>query len=785
MESNPKTRDQLSEENRMLRQRLAVLEIADRKRQQVETELRASEDRYRFVVEHQTELICRFRPDTTLTFVNDAYCRYFGKTPQELIGLSYFRLIPESAREEARVCLASMMTQPRSVKIEQPALLPTGEMAWQQWVTHAIVDAQGQVQEFLAVGRDITELKQAVTALQESETHYRTLVEGSIQAISIVDQNRIRLFANTAFAKMFGYADPQELIGKSTAECVAPHERERMYGYWQQYQGETSPMRIEYQGIRKDGTFIWLESLSSFVTWEGKRVRLLTMVDITERKRAEQERLKIERQMQQAQKLESLGLLAGGIAHDFNNLLTGILANAGMAQRQLGTDHPVQPYVREVVQGAKLASHLTGQLLAYAGKGRFHIQPVNLSTEVRKIEALLHIAVQGKAHLVFDLASDLPAIEGDLTQMHQVLLNLAINAAECTEDNVTIGIKTALVDLDTEGLRQLLPGHGMRQGRYVMLEVQDNGCGMDEATRQRIFDPFFTTKTTGRGLGLAATLGIVHGHGGGLQLESMPNVGTTFKVFFPASTQTIEAVPEEPLRDLSGRKVVLIVDDDAYVLQAATVTLQSFGYRVIVADDGYKAVDTFRSRHAEIDLVILDMTMPGMSGEDTLRALRDICPEVKVLLSSAYNENEVSQQVVASASVDFLQKPYDPDQLAIKVKQLLENDATPLPSLNPDQALHALRTTYRQKLPERLQALAEAIRVVQTHSGSEDALQQAFRLAHTLKGTVGSYGFDDLATTLESIEDTLKLIQEGRVNSTEATWARLQDALSQSQASLK
>jgi signal transduction histidine kinase/CheY-like chemotaxis protein len=509
--------------------------------------------------------------------------------------------------------------------------------------------------------------------------------------------------------------------------------------------------------------------------------------EIAHRARAEQERRQLEQQMQQVQKLESLGVLAGGIAHDFNNLLTGLLSNASLAQRTLAADHPAQPYLREMAQGMQLASHLTGQLLAYAGKGRFHIRPLDLSAEVRELAALLKTSVQGKAHLICELAPDLPAIEADPVQLHQVLLNLTINAAECMEEEITVRIKTYVTELGTADLRHLVPGSAMQAGRAVVLEVEDNGCGMDTATQERIFDPFFTTKTTGRGLGLAATLGIVHSHGGGIRLDSSPGAGTTFRLFFPAATQPVEAGREAHAQDLSGRGVILVVDDDEHVRQAASAVLQSFGYTVIPADNGYQAVELFRARSDEVDLVLLDMTMPGMSGDETYHALRAIRPDVKVLLSTAYDADEARRQFPTRGPAGFLQKPYHPDQLATRVQQLLaEGGAAPLPaSASPDEALSALRAAYRQKLPARLAELTAALGAAQAHGGSEAALRDVHRLVHTLKGTAGSYGFDELAGVLADIEATLQQMLAGNTAGTAEAWARMADALGQARTAVE
>lgn len=635
--------------------------------------------------------------------------------------------------------------------------------------------------------REIAERQRVGEELRESEAQYRTLVESSIQGISVVDHQGTRLFANPAYARIFGYAEPQDLIGKPVLESIAPHEHERMaHNRYARFRGESAPTWFVYQGVRQDGTLIWLESIATMVPWAGTMAQLVALVNITERKRAEQERQKIEHQMQQVQKLESLGVLAGGIAHDFNNLLTGILTNAGMVRQALAPHHPATRYVGEVIQGTRLASHLAGQLLAYAGKGRFHVRPLDLSAEIGDLEPLLTTAVRGQGRLAFDLASHLPSIEADPVQLHQVLMNLVINAAECDEEEVSIRITTCSRDLISDELQQLVPGHQLSAGACVVLQVEDTGCGMDKATVQRIFDPFFTSKATGHGLGLAATLGIVHGHGGGVQLTSRVGMGTTFKLYFPASDKPVETVTEDQPRDLSGRGVILVVDDDTFVLRAASAALNSLGYRVLRAEDGDRAIEVFREQNCEIDLIVLDMTMPGMSGDETLRHLRALRPDVKVLLSSAYDEDEVAGQITRTSAVGFLHKPYDPEQLGTRIKHLLEGADVSIPVMTaPDPELVAVQASFRQRLPARLETLAVALREAQTKGGSDETLQAAQRLAHMLKGTVGSYGFDELGTVLEGIEATLKAGREGKMTWTDMDWSQMIEAVDQAHAALK
>ena len=409
------------------------------------------------------------------------------------------------------------------------------------------------------------------------------------------------------------------------------------------------------------------------------------------------------------------------------------------------------------------------------------MRPLDLSAEVLAIETLLQVSVRGKGRLSLDLAEQPPAIEADPVQIHQVLMNLVTNAAESDAAEVPVRVSTRAVELRAEDLHELVSGSEAHLGPYVALEVADAGGGMDAATRERVFEPFFTTKATGRGLGLAATLGIVHGHRGGISIDSKASSGTTFRVFFPASHKQVRPIPSDRSGDLSGQGVVLIVDDDEYVLQGVYFALEGFGYSAILADSGPKALDFMRDRAHEIDLVLLDLTMPGMNGEETLRALRELQPGIKVLLSSGYDEDHVSQQFRSLRIDGFLRKPYDPEQLAAAVKRILggtEQDATPAA---PE--LDALRESYAKRLPGRLVELDTALRTARAAGASEADARSAQRLAHTLKGTAGSYGFADVGAALETIEHALLKILEGGPRDA-SEWAKLDQALSRARASL-
>lgn len=399
--------------------------------------------------------------------------------------------------------------------------------------------------------------------------------------------------------------------------------------------------------------------------------------DVTAQKLASQERLAFERRLQETQKLESLGVLAGGIAHDFNNLLTGILGNASIARLELPPGHaPVRLALDHLEQAAMRAADLCKQMLAYAGKGRFVVQPLGLSRLVKETTELLDVSIGKKVAMQLQLAEGLPAFQGDATQIRQVLMNLVINASEAIGDKTgIISIRTSVLHASADYLERMAFCEQVEEGRYVCLEVSDTGVGMDKATLARIFDPFFTTKFTGRGLGLAAAMGIVRGHKGALKVYSEPGRGTTFKLLFPALGQ--QATPP----DLVARSTavhrysgtILIADDEEAVRTVATRVLRNAGFKVLAAADGFQAVDLVRETKEEFALVLLDLTMPRMDGEEAFRLMRQMRPGLRVVIMSGFNEQDTTHRFVGRGLAGFMPKPFTAEMLLGKVSAVLKS----------------------------------------------------------------------------------------------------------------
>ena len=510
---------------------------------------------------------------------------------------------------------------------------------------------------------------------RRAEQNLRMLFEGVPDAVFVHDREGRFIFCNQVACRRMGYTREEFLrMGASDID-----EEQFGKGFADRLGRQFRDGRLACEGVHvtRDGRKIPVDINTSAITFEGRKAVLAVARDITDRKESEQQRLDMERQLQHAQKLESLGVLAGGIAHDFNNLLVGILGYADLGLAEVSELSPARRSLGEIRKAAVRASELTNQMLAYSGKGRFVVRPIDLNELVREMTHLLEVSISKKTVLRYDLAEELPAVEVDATQMRQVVMNLITNASDAIGDRSGgIILSTGVMEVDRKYIDTTYLSEDLPEGYYAYLEVSDSGCGMDAETRQRIFEPFFTTKFAGRGLGLAAVLGIIRGHRGAVKVYSEPGKGTTFRVLLPCSEKSIESLaPEGPSAAEEGWKadgVVLVVDDEESVRSVAKMMIERRGFVVLTAADGQAALDVFRQRPDEIALVILDMTMPRMNGEETFRELRRIRPGVRVLLTSGYNEQDATNRFAGKGLAGFIQKPFQMDKLLAKVRDILE-----------------------------------------------------------------------------------------------------------------
>ncbi len=425
-----------------------------------------------------------------------------------------------------------------------------------------------------------------------------------------------------------------------------------------------------------NGEITWMDVIGTIhrdtegnvTRWEG------TVQDVTERVRQEQEQEHLREKMQTAQKLESLGLLAGGVAHDFNNLLVGIMGNADLALLESQNPAATRQRLQDIVTTSQRAADLTNQLLAYSGKGRFVIQPTNLSSLVSEMGELLKISTSKNGSLQFFLEDDLKPVMADQTQVRQILMNLIINAAESIDhSNGLITITTGTVFCSEDFLQHANLSDQIPTGSYAYVEVKDNGIGMSPEVRGRLFEPFYTTKFSGRGLGMSAVLGIVRGHGGAIKITTAPGVGTSFKIFLPIADSPQEIVEiSEKNEPFDGRQQrILIIDDDTMVSKLLQQTLENLHFEVIVAASGEEGLSLFRAAPKKFSLVLLDLTMPGIDGIETFTQLRELDPNVRTILMSGYNQQDATQHFVGNGLAGFLKKPFRISELSEIIGKLL------------------------------------------------------------------------------------------------------------------
>ena len=531
-------------------------------------------------------------------------------------------------------------------------------------------------------GLDITSRKEKERALRTSETNYREIFDAANDAIFVHDiETGEILDCNRKTCEMYGYTR-EEICRASVVDLSAEAS-----GYTQDNAlgrvakaAEGWPQVFEWQAKRRRGDLFWVEVNLKCARIGGCLRTLAVVRDIGDRKRAEAERQALEVRIQQARKLESLGVLAGGIAHDFNNLLMVILGNADLSLLELPEELPARRTVQEIKQAALRASELTSQMLAYSGKRALRARPLDLNEMIREMSRLLEVSRSEKITVRHDLAEDLPPVVADAAQMRQVVMNLITNASDAIGGaEGTIAIRT--------GVQEATVGHfadtylqEAGTGPYVYLEVSDTGCGMDPETQAKVFDPFFTTKFTGRGLGLAAVLGIVRSHHGVVEIHSDVGRGTLFRILLPMDPQAVlpEALAEESVAGTAGLAMtgtILLADDEDNVRDVGKAMLETAGLTVLTAADGQEAVEIFRNHADGIDAVLLDVTMPRFDGRHAMRAIREIRPDVPVLLCSGYGEQDATRGLEDPHEAGFIQKPYQLDQLLAAVRDVLDRPA--------------------------------------------------------------------------------------------------------------
>jgi len=614
--------------------------------------IQESEERFRSLSENAPDIIYTLNAEGIFTHINPAWARILGHEKDEVIGKRFIDFIREEDAPYYVSVLNHIWHKKETVRDVVGVILHKNGLEKYFNISGAPnIDSQDFVTGIVGTLKDITELR-------NSEESYRLFINGTDDMAYLKDDQFRYIFINSAVANFFK-KNEDDIIGKTDFDLL-PAEIAKIYE------------KSDKSALHSDGVFVTEEIIYQRIYEIRKfRIKLVDgqagigayMRDITQQK-------EMESRLMQAQKMEAIGTLAGGIAHDFNNLLMGIQGYTSLLLMDLNDRHPYFERVKSIQDQVESGADLTKQLLGFARQGRYEVKPTNINNLIKKSSSMFG-RTKKEIRIHEDFEKDVWTVDIDQGQIEQVMLNLYVNSWQAMPGGGDIYLKTENVIRADEFLESL----NIRAGQYVKISVADTGVGMDEETRRRIFEPFFTTKEMGRGtgLGLATVYGIIRGHYGFIDVSSEPGHGTCFMLYLPASDN--EVVEEEPVEEtiLSGKETILLVDDEETVLEVTKEILESLGYEVLSACNGQDAIDVYKSEGGRIDLIILDMIMPGMGGGEAFEILKEMNPDVRIILSSGYSADGQAKGIMEKGVKAFLQKPFRIHQLSQKVREALDN----------------------------------------------------------------------------------------------------------------
>ncbi|MEW6265261.1 MAG: PAS domain S-box protein [Thermodesulfobacteriota bacterium] len=639
------------------------------KRRAAEEALRESEEKFRTLLDSIEEGYFEVDLKGRLTYANDSFCRIMGYGREEMIGHSYkeftsprwaeitFRRVNEIFRtgQAAKDHLYEILTKDGSLRVLQGA-------------ASLLRDKSGQPLGFRGVAHDVTESKRAEEALRESEEKFRTVMEANPDPVILYDEVGRVLYFNPAFTRVFGWT-LEERLGQMMDQFVPAEEWDETWANIERLKAGESFIGFETRRYTKSGETIPVSiSAASYQDREGRLAgAVVTIRDV-------RSRMALEAQLLHAQKMQAIGTLTSGIAHDFNNLLQAISGSVQLLMSRAKSDDQDVKYLTEIDQTVARASDLVQRLLTFGRKAQITLKPLNLNHEIRQAVAMLERTIPKMVAIETRLAADLKPINGDATQLAQVLLNLASNAKDAMPDGGRLIFETDNVTLTDEQAR---PSMEIQPGEYARLIVTDTGHGLDQETLAHIFEPFFTTKPlgAGAGLGLSLVYGIIKAHGGHITCRGRPGQGAVFELLFPAG-QVEAAVPVAaeggPETLPGGEETILLVDDEMSIREVTADFLESLGYRVLQADSGEKALEIYQNRPEAVDLVVLDLGMPGMGGYNCLRELIKVKPTIRTIIASGYSADLKVKEALAAGARGFLGKPYRLKDLIMMVREILD-----------------------------------------------------------------------------------------------------------------
>ncbi len=660
----------LDDDDRFIGHFSMISDISDRKR--TEEALKESEERHRALVESSSDAILMMDRERRIASCNQAFLDLFGYDENEVEGRS-IRIIhqsDESFRSFGGVAYPAI-EKDGTFRTEWDFSCKDGTITPVETVTSVMKSPDGSTIGYVSIIRDITERRQAEEALKESEEKYRISLQSIPDSVCINRQkDGLYFYANEGFSQIMGYS-VEEAEGKSSLDLnlfVNPADRDEFIKILKE-KGELHGFELQYR--KKDGTIFDALISARPLRYSEEDCLVAVVKDITPIKKAEREKAKVQAQFQHAQRMESIGTLAGGLAHNFNNLLMGIIGNASIMLLDIDSSHPFHKNLKNIEKMIKSGSQVTKQLLGYAREGRYEVKPISLNRLVKETSDTFG-TTRKEIRVHQGLAENLLGINADEGQIEQVLMNLFVNAADAMPEGGDLFLKTMNVTHEDMAGKEYDP----KPENYVLLTVRDTGIGIDKKIMERIFDPFFTTKglAEGTGLGLASSYGIIKAHGGYIDVDSEEGKGTTFEIYLPATKEEATAETEMSGEIVKGKEMILLVDDEEMVLDTGELMLKKLGYKVLSAMSGSDALELYKKNQDRVDMVLLDMVMPGMGGSKTFDRLKEINPKIKVLLSSGYSVDGQAKGILKRGCDGFIQKPFSLKQLSQNIRKILDKE---------------------------------------------------------------------------------------------------------------
>ncbi len=627
-------------------------------RKEAEDALRRSEEKYRLIVENQNDLVVKFNRDRQLLFISPSFGDMFGISENELIGHDFISLIHEDDRGAVMESLDRLNTPPYTFFHEERALTKNG-WRWLAWSNRAILDTDGQPVEYIAVGRDITEMKQAEAELRESREWLRSVLDSIQAGVIVIDTGTHEILdVNRAATEMIG-TEKEQLVGHKCHKYICPAQEGNCPVTDLGQRADQSERIL----LRAEGKEIPILKTASMANINRKQYLIESFLDITETKQ-------LEARLQQSQKMEAVGTLAGGIAHDFNNILSAIVGYTQLTLLDMHESMPAYKNLQQALHAANRAKDLVAQILTFSRQTEKQHHPVQIGPIIRESLKFLRASLPTTIEIRQDIRKTTGSVLANPTQIYQVMINLTTNAAQAMRETGGV-IETGLSEVTIEAGEN---DSELQPGRYVHLVVSDTGPGMDKEIQTRIFEPYFTTKKTGEGtgMGLAVVHGIVRSHGGYIRVHSQPGEGTAFHLYLPISTDT--ARPEQDLKPelLRGSGRILYVDDEETLVDLGRQMLETLGYSVDALTDSREALRVFQKQSESYDLVITDQTMPKMTGAELAQEILRLKPDLPIILCTGYSESISAEQAESLGIRAFLMKPLILQDLAVAIHSILD-----------------------------------------------------------------------------------------------------------------